>query len=444
MQLSRKALRVAAGVSVGALALGLAGCGPNLKSGSSEDEGSVDWSTIEPAKEISYWSNHPGGSIDLEKQIIENFTAETGIKVNLVTAGANYGEVYQKFQTAQTGGEIGDLVVLSDVQWFSGYLAGSIMPVDDVLAAAGVDTADYQTTFYDDYLYEGAHYAVPFARSTPVFYYNKDHYAAAGLDDAAPETWDDVKAYSEALKTAVPDATPYGWPEEANYPGWVLANPVWGWGGEWSDKWDFSTASDDKTVEALQFAQDSMNDGWAKVVPSIDTAFAAGVLSQFIGSTGVLRGVVENAKFDVGVGFLPLGPTGDDKVVPTGGAGIAIASKVAPENQLAAAMFLGYMTNPESTAYFSEGTGYVPVQKDVDMSAVYADNPQFKVVVDQLDRTRTQAYARVLLPGGDIALAKGLNQILTANADVKSTMEGVEKEWQTLYDRDIKDTLDNK
>jgi len=30
---------------------------------------------------------------------------------------------------------------------------------------------------------------VPYARSTPLFYYNKDHYAAAGLPDRAPETW---------------------------------------------------------------------------------------------------------------------------------------------------------------------------------------------------------------------------------------------------------------
>ena len=55
---------------------------------------------VTPAKEITWWSNHPGTSKDIESEIIKRFTAESGIKVNLVTAGANYDEVAQKFQAA--------------------------------------------------------------------------------------------------------------------------------------------------------------------------------------------------------------------------------------------------------------------------------------------------------------------------------------------------------
>ena len=55
---------------------------------------------MKPAASIDFWSNHPGKSQDVEKSIIEKFHAKfPDIKVNLVTAGANYEEIAQKFQT---------------------------------------------------------------------------------------------------------------------------------------------------------------------------------------------------------------------------------------------------------------------------------------------------------------------------------------------------------
>ena len=59
----------------------------------------------------------------------------------------------QKFQTAQVSGDAGDLVVLSDANWFTQYLNGSITPIDPILEAAGADTSNYVEALYDDYLY---------------------------------------------------------------------------------------------------------------------------------------------------------------------------------------------------------------------------------------------------------------------------------------------------
>ena len=132
-------------VGVAALALGACG-GPTVEGGGGTPttpaaggdattpggettEAGFDWSSVEPATEIAFWTNHPGGSMDIEKELVEKFTAETGITVDHVTAGANYAEVSQRFQTAQVSGDQGDVVVLSDANWFSAYLAGSIAPV---------------------------------------------------------------------------------------------------------------------------------------------------------------------------------------------------------------------------------------------------------------------------------------------------------------------------
>ena len=442
---------VAAVATTAAVALALGACGgPTVdggdatsgESGESGADAGTDWSSVEPAKEITFWSNHPGGSLDVEKELVAAFEKESGITVELVTAGANYAEVSQRFQTAQTSGDQGDLVVLSDANWFNAYLAGSIAPVDDLLGAVDVDPTSYVDALYEDYLYDGSHFALPYARSTPLFYFNKAHYRDAGLPEEAPTTWEEVKEYSLKLKEAG-HSTPFGFPPEAEYPAWTMANLVWSYGGQWSKEWDFTTAHSEATIQALTFAQDAVKDGWATVVSTApQTDFAAGGASQVIASTGALGSTLDTAGFDVGVGFLPTGPSGEEKVVPTGGAGLAVASKSSPERQKAAAMLATFLTNATSTATFSQATGYLPVQKDADMSAVYAERPQFEVAVNQLERARVQDFGRVLLPGGDMALAGGLTKILAQGADPTSTMEEVTTQMQTLYDRDLKAILE--
>lgn len=439
---SGRSRRFAAGAALAASAMLLTACGPGVSDGGdSNGAEDVDFSGVEPASSITFWSNHPGGSIDIERELIEAFEAETGISVELVTAGANYEEVSERFQTAQASGEVGDVIVLSDATWFPNYLNGSLAPVDELFAELDVDTGNYVDALYGDYLYEGSYYGAPYARSTPIFYYNLDHYEAAGLTEP-PTTWEEMAEHSAALEGAGTGASPFGFPPQAEYPAWTMSNLVWGFGGAWSNEWDFSAVSSAETVEALTFAQDAVSDGWATVVsgnPAND--FSAGSISQVVASTGSLSGILDTADFEVGVGFLPLGPTGDNAVVPTGGAGLSIAAKAPPENQLAAAMFIDFVTNAQNTATFSAGTGYLPVRTDADMGSVYADTPQFEAAVNQLENARSQDFARVFLPGGDLNLAQTLQSILTTDADVQTTLDSLEATLQDLYDTDLAPVL---
>ncbi|WP_206446546.1 ABC transporter substrate-binding protein [Agrococcus sp. KRD186] len=443
---STRAKRVTTTVAaLGVAALGLTACGPAVGATdpSADAAAATDWTSVEPAESISFWTNHPGGSQEIEQQLIDSFTEETGIEVEVVTAGANYEEISQRYQTAQTSGDVGDLVVMSDATWFTNYVNGSLLPLDDVFAAAGGDASTYNTTLFDDYLYEGSHFAVPYSRSTTIFYYNKDDYAAAGLD-AAPTTWDEVQANSQALVEAGVTDTAFSFPPAEDYPAWMMNNLVWGYGGGWSDEWDASAMTSDETVQAVQFAQDAVLDGWANVSsgsPADD--FAAGATSQFIGSTGSLGGVTETAGFEVGVAFLPGGPVETELVVPTGGAGIAISASSTPEEQLAAAMLADHLTSAENTVAFSAETGYMPVRSDADASELYAANPNFEVAVNQLEtRTRTQDFMRVFLPGGDLTLATGLQRILTTDADVAESLAEMQAELEGLYENDLAPQLE--
>ncbi len=426
--------RTVRGLAVlGAATLALAACGPDTSGEVTEAE-EVDVEGVEPADEITFWTNHPGGSADVENELIEQFTAETGITVNVVTSGANYEETSQRFQTAQGSAEV-DVVVLSDATWFPNYLNGSLVAVDDLLEEAGIDTSGYVEALYEDYLYEGSHYGVPYARSTPLFYYNADHYAEAGIE-SPPETWEEVAEVSQQLMDAGVANSAFTFPPQEEYPAWSMANLVWAYGGAWSNEWDMSPLTSAETIEALEFAQEATSD-WATVAsgsPADD--FSAGATSQIVQSTGSLGGILDSADFEVGTAFLPGGPGGEGQT-PTGGAGLMIASDSTPERQLAAAMFAAFMGSPESTATFSAATGYVPVHQDADMSDVYAETPQFETAVNQLERARVQDFARLFIPGGDLELSQTLQRILTSDVDVAEEMEQLQSELENLYESDV-------
>lgn len=436
-------------MGLGAGAVALSACGGPSTSGA-QDSGpdqteNTDWSTITAATKITFWSNHPGKSKDVEEQLIKGFTDKTGIAVDLVTAGSNYEEVAQKFQTSQAAGgkDLPHVVILSDVWWFRYFLNDSIIPLDSLVEHLDIPVDDYRETLWKDYVYNDKQWAVPYARSTPLFYYNADHFKAAGLPDRAPKTWEELAEWAPKLKQANPSAQfafMNASPEQ--YDSWYLQNRIWGFGGQLSNEWELTCDSDD-TVKALEWNRDSVTkDKWAGISgKDVSADFVAGAASTIQESTGSLVGILDSAKFNVGVGFMPGGPKEADNVCPTGGAGLGIPKSITPEQQLAAAMFLQYMGEPENTAAFSEATGYMPVRNSSNMDSVIKERPQAKVAIDQLPHTRSQDYARVFLPGADREIGMANAKILRNNADVKQTMTELKATLQKIYDGDVKPNL---
>lgn len=447
---SRRSLFGYAGAGVATAALAACSGPSTTTAGSATTAPSTDWSKVTPATSISWLSSHPGQSEAAEKEIVAAFKAAHNIDVNLITGGKNYEEVAAKFQTQQAGTDVSDVVVASDVWWFRLAINDQIIPLtDDLLKAVDNDVSEYQTTLFNDYVSKDQHWAVPFARSTPLFYYNKDHFAAAGLPDRAPTTWDEFEGWTAALQKANAGQPgylhPYQYPALDGYAGWTLQNTLWGRGGGWSDEWTI-TCADAPAVEALQWVQDSIvTKGWAGVSSKDAIAdLTSGAVSATISSTGDLVGALKSAagaNRKLGVGFLPGGPKATTQVCPTGGSGLVIAKKTSPERQLASAMFISFATNAENSALFSKATGYMPVRTTADMASVLAATPQIQVAYDQLKATRSQDYARVFLPGADAEMAKTAAKIMNEKADPQTALTALKTTLETIYNRDVKPKL---
>lgn len=390
---------------------------------------------------ITFWSNHPGKSKDVELELISRFEAKyPDQKVKLIDAGKNYEEVSQKFNAALSGGELPDVVILSDVWWFNYALTGAIERLDSHFGAAGVNAADYVDSLLADYEFRGGHYALPYARSTPLFYYNKQLWSQAGLPDRGPSTWQEFDQWGPELQKVVGDGKlAHGWGNAKDYLGWTYEGPIWTFGGAYSDGWNLRF-DDPRTVTAGNFLRDMVfTKKYAAVSNDIKNDFSAGIIASTVASTGDLSGITANAKFDFGTAFLPADP--GTPGCPTGGAGLAIPARISDQRKTNALKFIDFITNTQNTAYFSQKVGYLPVRKsavdDPSMKAFLAANPRSATAIAQLPHTRSQDYARVFVPGGDQIIGTGLERIALQNADVTATFGDVSRQLQQIIDRQI-------
>ena len=369
---------------------------------------------------VTYWGSFSGGLGEAEQAMVNSFNAsQQDIFVEYQFQG-NYEETAQKFTAALQAKTIPDVILLSDVWWFSFYTAGVLQPIDDLAAAAKVDLADYEPVLLNEGVRQGKHYWLPFARSTPLFYYNKDLFAAAGLPDRAPENWAEFGEWApklavrdgDMLKTAA-----FAHPNGASYIAWLFQPVTWQHGGTYSTPEFEMTMTNPETLRAAKFYQDTVNtQKWAVLAADINKEFIGGTAAAMMGSTGGLAGIQKNAPFKVGVGFLPMEKNFG---CCTGGAGLAIPAAAPAEKQQAAMAYMAFATNPDNAGLWSRSTGYMPVRistkQTPDMVSFFETNPNFKIAVDQLPKTRAQDAARVFVRNGDQIIGKGLERIVVGN-----------------------------
>lgn len=424
-----------------ALATGLAACagtGGNTKSTSSGTGAAGKKAT----GQIDFWTNHPGKSTAQEKAIAAAFEkANPGVTVKLTSAGKNYEEVATKYNASLAGGNKPDVVVVSDVTWFNFALNNQLSDIGALMKRNGLATDDYVDGLYADYLFQDQHFAIPYARSTVVFFYNKDAFKKAGIPDRSPKSWEEFTSWAPKLKAAMGgNKSAIILDDGSDYLDWTFQAIAWSLGGGYSKEWT-PTFSDPKTIQAGQMLQ-----GWAKnkyVRTSNDSAsdFGAGLGAVLLESTGNLGGL-QDTKFELGVGFVPA-PEGI-KCCPTGGAGVGIPAGISDERKDNAVKFVEFLTNAKNTAAFTQATGYMPVRKSAlelpEEKTYLQKHPNFEVAVKQLPRTRPQDYARVFIPNGGQTIGQALDKIV-AGSDVTSTFKALDASIKGTYETQIKPHL---
>lgn len=384
--------------------------------------------------EITYWGSFTDTNGEAEQAVVDMFNeSQQDVVVNYEFQG-NYEETAQKLTAAIQARQTPDVVLLSDVWWFRFYLNQALQPLNDYIDANNTDTEDYVDSLWNEGFREGIQYWVPFARSTPLFYYNVQAFEEAGVDASVLENWDSFVEATESLMVREGNNVTryaFGHPGAASYNAWLFQGVIWQFNGEYSDP-DFTIRiAEEPGVEAGNFFRSSIEDGWSIVTDDHVADFNTGLFAGIMASTGSMGGVRENATFDWGTAFLPEKYTFG---CPTGGSGLSVMANVDDANKEAGYRFIEFATSPETTTFWAQQTGYMPVRKSAveseEMQAFYDEFPQARTAVEQLPLTQPQDAARVFIPNGDQIIGGGIEQITInlvdaadAFADVAAILE---------------------
>ncbi|MCB0198938.1 MAG: sugar ABC transporter substrate-binding protein [Caldilineae bacterium] len=279
----------------------------------------------------------------------------------------------------------GDSATIPDVAFLwptPKYAAEGVLEnLDSYIKDAGYDLGDYWPGLLESASYQGSVYGFPRDIEVNVLYYNKDLFDAAGV--AYPDenwTWDDLQAAAEKLtiKDDSGNTTQYALAMEGGkYAKWVNQNG----GGILDDYVNPSKCmmDDPKSVEAITFFADLMNNGYA--MRDADLSQAGGDAAVFSSDQAAM--IIQNTSrvsafnaagknYDVAV--VPI-PAGGQRWNGAGGAAWVMSS--GSDNKDAAWTFLQWLQSDGGgeSLYTDRGEIFPALQSVAESPAFMTDQP---------------------------------------------------------------------
>jgi sn-glycerol 3-phosphate transport system substrate-binding protein len=380
--------------------------------------------------EISFWYGFGGANGERIQALVDGFNAlGTGIRVNALQQ-STYEETAQNLTIALQDGSAPDVAVLSDVWWFRFYLASALLPLDDLIAAnPAFAFEDLLPSIRDEGRRAGRLYWLPFARSTPIVYYDRQRLADAGLD-AFPVTWSEFEAVAPSLADESQQVAALALPFAPTVYGYTAQGIVWAFGGAYSDADLTIRLNEPSAVSAGAMLRRGIEAGWAAASETYADDVVAGFAAASIASTGGLANLSATAEasgINLGTAFLPGETEGVDIHCPSGGSGLSIMASSSIERQQAAFAFIQYLSAYEQTVPWALQTGYLPIRASAiegpEVAEAMAANTNYAVAVQQFPMTRPQDAARTFIPNGDQIIGTGFGEIVVNGTDPQAAFD---------------------
>ena len=360
---------------------------------------------------ITFWHSMGGVNGEAMDYLVNKFNEENtdGITVEAVYQG-EYDDTINKLKSAQIGNMGADLVQIYDIGTRFMIDSGWVIPMQELIDADGYDISQIEPNIAAYYTTDAGLYSMPFNSSTPLLYYNKDMFEAAGITEV-PTSLPGIAEIGDALLNE-------GGAQE------VIAISIYGWwfeqflskqGLAFVDNENGRTAPATKVVfdengGALNIVsawKDLFDKGYAPNVgrSGSDTAttdFTSGKAAMMFASTASLKQVLQDTgdSFEVGTAYFPAVADGDEGGVSIGGASLWALNNNDETKAAATWKFVKFMISPESQAYWNAQTGYFPITTAASEEPVFQENiaqyPQFQTAIDQLHDSAPE-YAGALL-----------------------------------------------
>jgi sn-glycerol 3-phosphate transport system substrate-binding protein len=247
----------------------------------------------------------------------------------------------------------------------------------------------------------------PFNASTPILYYNKDQFRAAGLDpEIAPKTWPEVGAAANKLRASgVVCGMTTSWPSWINVENFSavhnlpVATKANGFDG-FDAVLNFNNPLMVRHIAQLaEWQKDKVFD-YSGRSTSAEPRFQNGECGIFIGSSATRADIKTNSKFEVGYGMLPYWPdvAGAPQNSTIGGATLWVLRDRPGDEYKGVARFFGFLSKPQVQAAWHQNTGYLPITRaafDLTRAQGFYDrNPGTAISIEQITRKAPNENSR--------------------------------------------------
>ncbi len=323
-----------------------------------------------------YWWHAMGGALgEKVDQIAADFNAtQSDYKVIPVNKG-NYSDTMTAGIAAFRSGEQPHIIQVYEVGTGTMMAAkGAVKPVYQMMKEAGAefDPSAYLATVTGYYTTPaGEMLSMPFNSSTPVMYYNKDAFSAAGLDpENPPKTWEEVAEVSRILvdKGVVAAGFTTTWPSwlmVENFSAWhnmPIGTKENGFAGL-DTEFTFNKTGVVKHHEMLAQWQKEGIFKYGGRASEAGPLFNTGEVAMTFGSSAGYAGYKKNCEFNWGTSMLPYWKSmvSDPQNSIIGGASLWVFEGHSTPEYKGVAAFFNYLSSAEVQADWHQFTGYLPI-----------------------------------------------------------------------------------
>ena len=312
--------------------------------------------------------------------------ANPGIDIQIEVAP--WDSLQQKLTTDISAGTNADLSIVA-TRWLLDYVQqGVVDSLDDRITDEL--RGRFIPTFLTPSVLDGKTYGLPVAASARAMYYNKDIFSKAGYD-AAPATWDDLKAAAAKIKETSPDVFAFGLQGKEIETDFYFNYAFWSYGGD-IIKDGKSGLDSEAAIEAAKLYKGFIDAGYTQPgVTSysredVQNLFKQGKVATVITAPFLSNQIkTEAPKLNYGVAPVPAGPRGDRA---TYGVTDSIVLFKNSKNKDAAWKFLDFIFSAEMRTKFDKVEGFLPVNAEEAKDPMFADNADLKVFTSLLPDAR--------------------------------------------------------
>ncbi|MHB0885221.1 MAG: sugar ABC transporter substrate-binding protein [Bacillota bacterium] len=379
---------------------------------------------------ISFWvldSFTKGTDTPLSKAITQFEADNPNIKVDLQPMAAN--AIHDKLVTAISGGG-GPDVFNTDIAWMGEFIGMGLF--QDITKQAEPSKADFFDGPMSAVTKDGKIYALPWYTNNLGLYYNKDMFAAAGIQ-APPTTWDEFYTDAQKLKAKGYDALSLGRGGFGIYSflSFLFENGASVFGPDGKTL----TVNSPEAVEAFDWFTGLYTKLHA-VPESVKSAFSWDqVYAPFIQKQAAMVISGDWAKWslssnkDLHWDVAPL-PKGKSHATVAGGYNLAIGKN--SKNQAADWKLINFLTEKQNE-WILEGYGRIPARKDITDSDYAKKDPFIGTFIQQAQYGVPQPAIAVWPKISDM-MGDAFDSVIQGKKTPQQALDDVVKQGQPIVD----------